>query len=101
MSKSEKIAREFVCYNVDVKGQCENVRTTTTVTQLVMSALTAHVCVCVSCTLIYINGRWIASMAYCFIIILSTSFAVRNIAYIVLYCFCQDLNAIFFSFSFN
>lgn len=68
MSKSEKIAREFVCYNVDVKGQRENVRTTTTVTQLVMSALTARVCV--SCTLIYINGRWIASMAYCFIIIL-------------------------------
>lgn len=47
MSKSEKIAREFVCYNVDVKGQRENVRTTTTVTQLVMSALTARVCVCV------------------------------------------------------
>ena len=46
MSKSEKIAVEFVCYNVDVKGQSENVCTTTTVTQLVMSALTAHVCVC-------------------------------------------------------
>ena len=47
MSKRKrKKALEFVCYNVDLKGQSENVRTTTTVTHLVMSGLTAHVCVC-------------------------------------------------------